>query len=217
MPFCLVPLKSLALFVALISIFGCAALRESRPVGVEGAPLKTLRARAVASIAIADGKTLSGKAVVLAERPARFRIEFFGPLGVSTALVIGGNDGLYVFADGREQRLGYGEKKPFYPLEARAVVSLLFGENFEGLSGDYEVSTDNGRVKSIVHRGWGKDNGLANGLAVRFDDFRPVGEADLPFDIEIETRAGAVFINYTSMEINPELDETLFTLPEAVP
>ena len=68
---------------------------------------------------------------------------------------------------------------------------------------------DGGNIEAVV-----RYSGAVGGRRIVMGDFRPLDEGlYFPFSISIEDNRGALFIRYSSVELDPELDDALFTHP----
>ena len=191
-------------FAALLILSGCAALTPAPPP--EGPSPDSLRARAV--VELSNGVATRGRAVILASRPDRFRIEVFGPLGQSAALMVSDGETLAVYSDG-EVRTHLWDS-PFFPYSftAEEVVALLTGDRAVwGEDGPYRVSTGagGGAVEIVKLR-----EGPTPAMRASMGSWREVDGAVVPGVVEIYEGTQALRITYRDVEISPNLPEGAF-------
>lgn len=203
--------RLLSFFAVFLLLSGCAAIK---PVGEEpsGPPTLTassIRARAVVEIK-KDATTAAGRAAILAKSPGSFRIEVFGPFGMTAALIASNGEKLFINSEGQMNEFFWGDPELPYSFEAEEVVSFLTGgANPPTIDKPGVVASrdDWGRLREYSRAVEGRD-----GLKVTLGEYREVNGAHIPFLIRIEDGKRDLAIKYTEVEINPLIEEDLFRL-----
>lgn len=201
---------SLAALVPVLLI-GCAALRppEKEPVGPPVIAPSSLRAQAV--VEVRRNASMSGRAQVLAKSPSSFRIEVFGPFGQTAALFASDGEAVYVLTEDGLETYGMDGPGAPYSLDPEDIVSFLLGvpRLAEGAGApDVTAATDgHGRLRTFTRT----VEGLP-ALKVVLDDYRAVDGAHIPFSITIDDGKRTVAIKYREVEVNPGLDQAVFSL-----
>ena len=212
--YALMRLAALTLLIA-VATSGCALFssREGTlsPVStVEGRTHTTLRARATVSLKSPEKNGLKGKAVILAKRPASFRVQVLGPFGQTVAVLASDGEGLYIYSKGESTYRRTGD--PLYPftfMPGEFVAFLLGGVGEEGtdiLPGYEALRDDNGNISTLSRKIDGKE------LYIRLADYRGVGETAFPYSLSIENGLESILIRYQSVELDTDLGDSLFVL-----
>ena len=209
------------LLPVLISSSGCGLLLKEKAPDEGLAALsegggKSLRAKATVEITGADGKSLSGKAVILARRPDLFRIEFLGPFNQTAALVLSDGGGTYYYSRGRDEYYYTGDPDYPFPFTAAELVAFLFGDGDVSALGDgedYRVELDGEyRIEALEKIKDGKVLFRAS-----MEDFRKNGERWYPYKIVINDGLQEMRIHYKSLNSGVIIDPGLFKPPEKPP
>lgn len=187
-----------------VLIAGCAHLgaRDGKP---PYAPTASMRASATVELVMAGREPLKGRAIVLAKDPDLFRIEVRGPFNQTLALVTGNGRDVVFFSNGTAKRGGF-------PLDASEAAGFLLGRPGvvaakEG-SGLRVVEEENGLITMVE-----KSAGNAILFRVSFSDYKEMADAVFfPLTLTIETARERIGISYTSIELNPEMEENAFDL-----
>jgi len=197
---------------------GCAALPPltKRPTPPAGPAPESLRARAV--VTLKRDVTVSGRAVIVAKSPDRFRIEVFAPLGQVAATLASDGATLMVFSDGRLRSYDWTDPLFPYSFSSGDVVALLTGSGpFDGETTDragrrlrYSYETGPGGRPSVVTK-------TVEGrevLRAKLGDWRAVDGAVVPYRISIDDGTQLIDIRYSSVEAAPEVGPGVFSIPE---
>lgn len=200
-----------SLLAVFLLLSGCAAMKPAgeEPLGPPKLKASSIRARAVVEIK-KDAATAAGRAAILAKAPGSFRIEVFGPFGLTAALIASDGHKLFVNSEGQMSEFFWGDPEIPYSFKAEEVVSFLTGApNPPALdTPDVSASRDEwGRLREYSRAVEGRD-----GLKVTLGEYREVGGAHIPFFIRIEDGKRDLAIKYTEVEINPLIEEDLFRL-----
>jgi len=204
------PVKRLLPLLAVFLILsGCAAMKPAgeEPLGPPKLAASSIRARAVVEIK-KNEFTASGRAAILAKAPGSFRIEVFGPFGMTAALIASDGQKLFVNSDGEISEFFWGDPEIPYSFEAEEVVSFLTGApNPPTLdTPGIKASRDGwGRLREYSRAVEGRD-----ALLVTLGEYREVNGAHIPFLIRIEDGKRDLAIKYTEVEINPLIEGDLF-------
>ena len=184
---------------------GCAAVKPPPE------PLKTLppplSLRAEASVQIDRPVPISGRAVVLAQRPGSFRIEVRGPFGSTMALILSDGRTIYLLSGGKSKRYSKEDPGVPYSFKPEEAVAYLTGNGPVAAECGCEVSKDAyGRTSKVVK----SENGSPV-LTVTLAEYRAVDGAEVPFDIKIANKKETLRIKYTAVEVNPVLETGYFS------
>lgn len=200
-----------SLLAVFLLLSGCVALKPAgeEPLGPPTLTASSIRAGAVVEIK-RNASTAAGRAAILAKAPGSFRIEVFGPFGLTAALIASDGKKLFVNSDGQMSEFFWGDPELPYSFDAEEVVSFLTGApdppalDTPGI----KASRDEwGRLREYSRAVEGRD-----GLKVTLGEYRAVGGAHIPFLIRIEDGKRDLAIKYTEVEINPLIEEDLFSL-----
>ena len=198
-----------SLLAVFLILSGCAAMKPAgeEPLGPPKLTASSIRARAVVEIKKND-LTAAGRAAILAKAPGSFRIEVFGPFGLTAALIASDGHKLFVNSDGEISEFFWGDPEIPYSFEAEEVVSFLTGApNPPTLdTPGIKASRDGwGRLREYSRAVEGRD-----ALLVTLGEYREVNGAHIPFLIRIEDGKRDLAIKYTEVEINPLIEGDLF-------
>lgn len=208
----------LALAAALVFAAGCAAMRPAERAAVPPtATVSSLRAKAIVEVN-RGFFTVAGRASILARSPGSFRIEVFAPFGQTMLLMVSDGTELYLAHDGRAEKYRWDDPDIPFPFDAGTAFSFLTGAPKTA-----PASAGGGETRDS----WGRLTGYAGTveggrpLSVTLGDYRDIDGAHIPFrirfdglDLDDDTRGLA--IRYTEAEVNPALEDGLFS-PEAGP
>lgn len=198
----------LAAFFLLLS--GCAALKPGKePMAPPKLTASSIRARAVVEFK-KDDSSAAGRAAILAKAPGSFRIEVFGPFGLTAALIASDGEKLFINSEGQMRAFFWGDPELPYSFDAGEVVSFLTGApDAPALDKPgVKASKDEwGRLREYSRATEGRD-----ALQVTLGEYREVNGAHIPFLIRIEDGKRDLAIKYTEVEINPLIEEDLFRL-----
>lgn len=203
--------RLLSIFAVFLLLTGCAAMKPSgeEPLGPPKLTASSIRARAVVELK-RDASTAAGRAAILAKAPGSFRIEVFGPFGLTAALIASDGQKLFVNSEGQLNEFFWGDPEIPYSFEAQEVVSFLTGAAVMPTMDAPGVNASRdewGRLREYSRTSEGRD-----GLKVTLGEYREVGGAHIPFLIRIEDGKRDLAIKYTEVEINPFIEEDLFSL-----
>ena len=198
-----------SLLAVFLILSGCAAMKPAgeEPLGPPKLTASSIRARAVVEIKKND-LTAAGRAAILAKAPGSFRIEVFGPFGLTAALIASDGQKLFVNSDGQINEFFWGDPEIPYSFEAEEVVSFLTGAPYTpalDIPGVNASRDEWGRLREYSRAAEGRD-----GLKVTLGEYREVNGAHIPFLIRIEDGKRDLTIKYTEVEINPLIEGDLF-------
>lgn len=190
--------------------------------------LKTLKGTALVRINFKDGKEIAGRGMIVVKRPDKLRLEVVGPFNQITAVIIYDSRSLS-FLSLRENRL-YGDY-PF-PMEASRFPNYLAGlpagevkshdANHEtGFlpSGPCSVNSEDEQIM-INRTGNMKEIYISetrdeiHPINVSMDSYKEVDGFMFPFEISISNKEAHIFIRYTDVELNQQISDGLFSLPQ---
>lgn len=210
-------LRSISLLLALC-VTGCASFTpapsvlKSPPPGA--APPESIRARAV--VELTRDVTVTGRAVIAAKGPDKFRIEVFGPLGQVAATMVSDGVTLSIYSEGRLRHFDWDNQYFPYSFTARDIVGLLTGSGISETDGtdnldrnvnySKELNKD-GRLRSITK----SQEGL-NVLRGELSDWRLLDGKAIPFRIHIDDGSQSITVSYLSIEVNPEFSPGTFKI-----
>lgn len=186
--------------------------RDREPSLDEGS--KNLRAKAMVEITGSDGKSLSGKAIILARTPDLFRIELLGPFNQTVALILSDGRGIYYYSKGRAEYHYPGDPDYPYPFTAAELVTFLFGDRDIGVLGageDYRIDLDSEDRITVLEKI--KDGRVL--FKASMDDFRMNGERWYPYKIVIDDSFQKIRIRYNSLIPGAIIDSELFKIPKS--
>jgi outer membrane lipoprotein-sorting protein len=156
----------------------------------------SFRGRAVISLSGIEDREFKGKAAILVKGPDKVRIEIFDILGQVAAIIVSDADALSIFSNNDSN---------FYSREASTPLIFSAPELAAFLMGIDErqanLSSDKERVEAGVE---------VEARSVLFEDFRELKGARFPFSLTVDDGKERLLVRYSSIEINPELDDSLF-------
>jgi len=169
----------------------------------------TLRASAV--VEMKRNFTIAGRASILVKAPDSFRIEVTGPFGQTAMLLASDGERLYSSSDGKIKEFLWDDPDIPYSFEAEEAVSFLTGSprprEAQLGPGATEARDNWGRLKEYTKTAEGRPE-----LKATLGDYRDINGAHIPFLIRIEDGRRTLTIRYTEAEVNPQIDEGLFSL-----
>lgn len=203
--------RLLSIFAVFLVLSGCAAMKPAgeEPLGPPTITASSIRARAVVELK-KDASTAAGRAAILAKAPGSFRIEIFGPFGLTAALIASDGQKLFINSDGQVSEFFWGDPEIPYSFKAEEVVSFLTGAPYPpalDMPGVSASRDDRGRLREYSRASEDRD-----GLKVTLGEYREVDGAHIPFLIRIKDGKRDLAIKYTEVEINPFIEEDLFSL-----
>lgn len=216
--------KNLFLILAcLCVIIGCAGVKPAAPV-IEPTPAASIESlKAGGVVTVKRGISLTGRATVLVQRPASFRIEVSGPFGQTVALLISDGETFYIYSNGEEQAMRWDDPLMPYPVKAAELVSLMTGAAGLTAAGKVAQSTDmegaaieiektgsfeEGTVKKIEKTG---PDGAP--FEVVLSDYRIDSGISVPFNIKLIRGIEELTIKYSTVEINAAIPPDAFLIP----
>ncbi len=199
--------KALLLTAALF-LAGCAG---NKPLPPEAPAVKPAEApasiRAEAVVVFNRLIDLSGRAVITAEAPDKFRIEVRGPFNQTAALLVSDGKSFFSHIGGSTEIKDWDDPRLPYSFSSSEIVSFLLGSPADKEAEDrgFEVSKD---PKRTVFKRPRKEGALK----VELSDFRNIGTLRIPYRIEIEDGKRRLIVRYSSVEVNPEVDSAAFDI-----
>jgi outer membrane lipoprotein-sorting protein len=191
------------LLLLLFLISGCAAGPVLPGADLVSPPL-SLRAKAVVELEKAEFR---GRAVIVVKSPDLVRIDFLGPFNHVVAVIVSDGAGLTFYSNGEARSYKWHDPLLPYSFSPEELVSFLMGRPEK--EGYYELDMDGeGNISRLV-----KLRDGAPVFKVFMDDYREVRGATIPFAIAIEDGEKRLDIRYSSVELNPEVEKDLFSLP----
>ncbi len=206
------------LIAMLLILPGCGGQLHKKTLNPDKSPSITaegesIRAKATVAITSSNGKTINGKAVILATTPDLFRIEFLGPFNQTVALLLSDGAGIYFYSRGSAEYHFTGDPDYPYPFTAAEFVTFLLGRSdIAALKerDDYRLKLDSElRIKTLEK--------LKNGYLLfraSMNDFKMTNERWYPYRIIMEDSTQKIRINYNSIDTGMIIDAELFTSPE---
>lgn len=195
-----------AILCLLFAMAGCAGVKPKELPTPPGRVPSSLMANAVVEIKMIV--PVSGRAQVIAKSPASFRIEVQGPFGQTAALLSSDGETTYVLTEEGLEEFQKGAPDTPYSLGPEEITGLLLGDPKTGsgyLSGAQVRRDEAGHITSFLKTSPGKDD-----LSVFLDDYRDVSGAHIPFIITIENGKRKIEIRYRAVEVDPDVDDTVF-------
>ena len=159
--------------------------------------VQSLRARAVIRLSGNKEREFTGKAVVLVKGPDKVRLEIFDLFGQMAAVIVSDGHALSVFSNNNSKFFTRDEKRPLI-FQAPELANFLMG--VEAASEEFHA----GRTALDYSQG-----GLYS-RKILFEDFRDLEGALFPFSLSVEDGRERFSVSYSSIELNPELDDSLF-------
>lgn len=143
----------------------------------------SLRGRAVIELRGVEEREFKGKAVILVKGPDRVRIEIFDILGQVAAVIISDGGALSIFSQNNSK---------FYPRTGDTPLIFTAPELASFLMGKYQ-----GADAELERR-------------VLYDDYRENKDVVFPFGLLVNDGREKLSVRYSSLELNPELNDSLF-------
>jgi outer membrane lipoprotein-sorting protein len=233
-------LRRAARALCLAGLAGCAA-RAPAPVPLPYADagallgrvradedrIRTLRAR-FRSVARRGAETRTADGVLLVRKPDRFRLRLAMPLGLTVFDYVGREDGSWISlplaADDApvpadlgmfsRRELGAAFLRGAYAFPGQCRATSGGGGDVEVACGERAAAPAR-RIVLDPRTATIREESSAR-LITRYSDYRRVGDANLPFRIELAESGGAlaVEISIADYEVNPALADSLFAVPE---
>jgi outer membrane lipoprotein-sorting protein len=147
---------------------------------------ESLSGRAVIKLSGIDEREFKGKAAILVKGPDKVRIEIFDLFGQVAAVIVSDAYALSIFSNNDSSFFTRDGKTPL-DFTADELASFLMGMS----------AGEQGLVEDALRR-------------VLFDDFRDIEGLLFPFNLSLEDGKERLSVRYSSVELNPELDDALF-------
>lgn len=196
--------------------------------------LKTLKGTAHVAVNFADGKELSGRAVVLVKRPNLFRLEVLGPFNQTIAVVTYNGKSLSLFSF-QENKL---YKDYPSPIDAFRLPQYFLGLPAADISQELGVISQHENAASISQLSTpclikleteniliNREGAIqeitlpASGLTEKaytirasMNSYKEVNDLIFPFAISINNESANISIRYEDIELNQHISEDLFDL-----
>ncbi len=197
------------LLFSLALLSGCTALTQDRALRPEPGYSPALRGSAI--IEFRDSSVLRGHAVIVAKKPASFRIELRGPLGHTAWGMTGNGSTISVYSNGKSRAYSPDDPALPYRFTSHELVSYLFGlepETTKPLAetAEYAISRDSdGQVTEALK--YIEERAV---LSVQMGDYRTISGRKLPFLISIRDLNRSLKINFSTIEVDPEINDAIF-------
>lgn len=182
----------LLLFCALL-VPGCysglssSVIDDDPGLGASKVQAASLRARGVIELTGIEDREFKGKAAILVKGPDKVRIEIFDIFGQVAAIIVSDPHALSISSNNNSSFFFQGGDTPL-DFTAAELVSFLLGALF-----------------SVSETGGG-----AGERRILFDDFRDLEGSRFPFLLSVDDGRERLLVRYSSIELNPELDDALF-------
>lgn len=165
--------------------------------------------RAEATVELKKGSVLTGRAIIQVKTPASFRIEVFGPFGSTAALFASDGRVLTVFS--REESKSYRWDDPAlpYPFTSEDVVAFLLGADVAKRAGRSDIVALDGGGRAVKFTKFSDGKEV---FSASMSDFRDAGGALLPFSVSIENAFEGILIEYSNIEVNPDIRDDIFRI-----
>ena len=140
------------------------------------------------------------------------RIEFYGPLSGIAGVVAGNGKNCFLYSNGVTKSCNRDEEGSGYPpLNPEELVPILLGmeADLKDRTATRITKDKEGRVTEFIRFSW--DGSVLVRVALK--DYRDISGVYIPFGIVIEGKKRRFSIEYYSVELNPEIDNEIFTLP----
>lgn len=201
------------LLMAVLFFAGCAGVKPlppEPPVTIPVEPHSSIRAEAV--VVLKRLFDLSGRAVITAQIPDKFRIEVRGPFNHVAALLV--SDGRSFFSHiGEDTEIkDWDDPRLPYSFSSSEIVSFLLG-----IPSDKEAEDRGFEVSKYAERTVFKRPRKEGALKVELSDFRNIGTLRIPYRIDIEDGKKRLSVRYSSVEVNPEIDSAAFDIDPLMP
>lgn len=201
------------LLVAALFFAGCAGVKPLPPEAPAVKPSEAPASiRAEAIIVFKRLIDLTGRAVITAEGPDKFRIEVSGPFNQTAALLVSDGKTFFSHIGDSTEIKDWDDPRLPYSFSSSEIVSFLLGVPADKEAEDrgFEVSKD--AERTIFKRP--RKDGV---LKVELSDFRNIGTLRIPYRIAIDDGKRRITVRYSSVEVNPEIDSAAFDIDTLVP
>lgn len=147
---------------------------------------ESLSGRAVIRLSGIDEREFKGKAVILVKGPDKARIEIFDLFGQVAAVIVSDANALSIFSNNGSS---FFTRDGAMPLDFTAdeLAGFLMGMR-AGPEGPVDAA-----LRTVL-----------------FEDFRDLEGLQFPFSLFVENGKERLSIRYSSIELNPELNDALF-------
>lgn len=156
---------------------------------------ESLSGRAVIKLFGVDEREFKGKGAILVKGPDKARIEIFDLFGQVVAVIVSDDYALSIFSNNDSSFFTRDGKTPLN-FTADELASFLMGMS-AGEDAEVPLAEQQGIVDDALRR-------------VFFDDFRDIEGLLFPFSLFVEDGKERFSVRYSSIELNPELDDALF-------
>ncbi|HEY4708247.1 MAG TPA: hypothetical protein VII64_12375 [Thermodesulfobacteriota bacterium] len=195
-----------AILCLLFAMAGCAGVKPKELPAPPGRVPSAIRAQG--TVEFKRTIPISGRALVIAKSPASFRIEVFGPFGQTVALLSSDGETTYLLTEKGLEEFKRGDAGVPYHLAPEDITAILLGNPKAGsevLSGAEVRRDEAGHIISVSKVSPGRDD-----LNVYLDDYRAVSGVLIPYIITIENGKRKIEISHKAVEVDPDVDDTVF-------
>ncbi len=164
---------------------------------------ESLSGRAVIRLSGIDEREFKGKAVILVKGPDKARIEIFDLFGQVAAVIVSDANALSIFSN---------NDSSFFTRDGKTPLNFTADELASFLMGMSAGQRDGGSGEEIQANP-AEPQGQADAAALRtvlFEDFRDLEGLQFPFSLSVEDGKERLSVRYSSIELNPELNDALF-------
>ena len=197
----------LSLIILLTLFSGCALHippKESVPDESPPKIVKSLTAAATVTVARKGTSDIRGRALIIVERPDRFRIEVFGPFRQTVLIVTGDGETLSLLDVMQETLSRWPARRSPFPFTGSEVTSSLLG-TLPGAGG-------NGTGEGEEERRYVREDPTEGTIRIKMADFRPLHGASLPYSITMTSPRGTLSLAYKKVTLNADTEDVDFTL-----
>lgn len=185
---------------------GCAGIKPPKELPPPGRVPSSISAQGV--VELKRLISVSGRARIMAKSPASFRIEVMGPFGQTAALLSSDGETTWLLTEKGLEEFRRGDPDVPYELAPEDITALLLGSPRAGaevLAGADIRRDEAGHIVSVSKASPGK--GILN---VSLEDYKDVSGAHIPHIITIENGKKKIEISYRAVEIDPDIDDSVF-------
>ena len=159
----------------------------------------SLRGRAVVLLRGIEEREFKGKAAILVKGPDKVRIEIFDIFGQVAAVIVSDGLALSIFSNNQSNFFERGGDTPLI-FKATELAGFLMGADIGAGEAAKRPSPSSSE----------EQEGISEAREILFEDYRDLEGQLFPFSLSVDDGIEKLSVRYSSIELNPELNDDLF-------